>query len=216
VYGPAWSVDVVAAILLGTVLYCAGRLTFLVVARRQDRRDIHAVHIVMGSLMAAMLLNVAHFGSDGAWEVVFLSIAGWFVWRAAHVMRTGSSRWLAVHESNHIVASVAMVAMFAGGMEMSGGSMTAMSATMGSPRWLLPAALILGAALAAYGTWNAVLVVTMSAPALAAHQGCVGSGSAKATGTNSQRPVTGTAPRLALCCDVVMAVSMVYMFAWFH
>ena len=138
------------------------------------------------------------------------------MWRAARVMRTGSSRWLAVHESNHIVASVAMVAMFAGGMEMSGGSMTAMSATMGSPRWLLPAALILGAALAAYGTWNAVLVVTMSAPALAAHQGCVGSGSAKTTSTNSQRPATGTAPRLALCCDVVMAVSMVYMFAWFH
>jgi hypothetical protein len=207
---------VVAAILLGTVLYCAGRLTFLAVARRQDRRDIHAVHIVMGTIMAAMLLNVAHFGSHGAWEVVFVSIAGWFVWRAAHVMRTGSSRWLAVHESNHIVASLAMVAMFAGGMEMSGGSMTSMSATMATPTWLLPAALILGVALAAYGTWNAVLVVTMRAPALAAHQGCAGSGSAQVAGTNPHRLGTGAAPRLALCCDVVMAVSMVYMFAWFH
>jgi hypothetical protein len=24
------------------------------------------------------------------------------------------------------------------------------------------------------------------------------------------------APRLALCCDVAMAVSMVYMFSWVH
>jgi hypothetical protein len=215
VYGPAWSVDVVAAILLGTVLYCTGRLTFLMVARRRDRLDIHAVHIVMGTVMAAMLLKVVHFGPNGAWEVVFVLISGWFLWRAVLVIRNGSSRWLAVHESNHVVASVAMVAMFAGGMEMSGGSMTG-SATMGSPNWLLPAAPILGAALAAYGTWNAVLVVTMSAPALAAHQGCAGSGSADGVETKPHRLGTGAAPRLALCCDVVMAVSMVYMFAWFH
>ncbi|MGA2294835.1 MAG: DUF5134 domain-containing protein [Acidimicrobiales bacterium] len=215
-YGPAWSVDVVVAVLLCTVLYCASRLVFLAVAKRPDRRDVHVVHIVMATAMAAMLLNVFNLGPSGVWEVVFVAFAGWFLWRAIAVLRATSSSWLAVHESNHVVASVAMVAMFSGGMVMHGGSAGAMTMVMGQPVWFLPAAFVLGLSLAVYGVWNATLIVTTNSSALVAHQSCTGSGVDSATATRAVPYRSTAAPRLALCCDVVMAVSMVYMFSWVH
>lgn len=215
-YGPAWSVDVMAAVLLGTALYCASRLIFLHVARRADRRDVHVVHIVMATAMAAMLLNLFDLGPSGVWEVVFLAFAGWFLWRVVSIVRATSSSWLAVHESNHAVASVAMVAMFAGGMVMRGGSAGAMNMAMGQPGWFLPAALVLGVSLALYGVWNAALIVTTNSSALVVHQSCTGTGAASTAGTGSVPHRSTVAPRLALCCDVVMAVSMVYMFSWVH
>lgn len=216
VYGPAWSVDVVVAALLGTALYCTGRLIFLWATKRPDRRDLHVVHIVMATAMAAMLLNLFDLGPSGAWEAVFLGFAGWFLWRASNVVRTSAPAWQVVHESNHVVASVAMAAMFAGGMVMHGGSMGAMSMVMGQPSWFLPAALMLGAALVGYGIWNVVLIVTTSTSAMAMHPACAGSGAMSNDATKSVLYRSIAAPRLALCCDVAMAVSMVYMFSWVH
>ena len=219
VYGPAWSVDLVAALLLSTVAYCSVRLTFLLVTRRPDRRDIHVVHVVMGSVMAAMVLNIFQLGPSGAWLVVFASFAGWFLWRSVSVVRISSSAWQAVHESNHVVTSVAMVAMFTGGMVLHGGSMAAMPGMVGmsgEPGWFLPAAVFFAVAMTGYGIWNVALIVTMSAPALTVHQGCASSSSARVPIGRSPSYTAVTTPRLALCCDVAMAISMVYMFAWVH
>lgn len=218
-YGPAWSVDLVAALLLATVAYCSLRLAFLVATRRRDRRDIHVVHIVMGSLMAAMVLDVADVGSSRAWEAVFIAFAGWFLWRALHVMRSSTARWHALHESNHVVTSAAMVAMLTGGMMMHGGSMAAMAGMsampgmMGQPQWLVPVSLFFAVALAGYGIWNVTLMVAMRSPVPVVH--LVSTPSNAATPTDVQpSSATPLAPRLALCCDVAMALSMVYMFAW--
>lgn len=218
-YGPAWSVDLVAALLLSTVVYCSVRLTFLLVTRRPGRRDFHVIHVVMGSVMAAMVLNIVRLGPNGAWRVVFASFAVWFLWRSVSVVRISSSARQALHESNHVVTSVAMVAMFTGGMVMHGGSMAAMpgmAGMTGEPGWFLPAAVFFAVALAGYGIWNVALIATMSAPALSVHQGCASSSSVRVPSGRSSSYASVAAPRVALCCDVAMAVSMVYMFAWVH
>lgn len=189
---------------------------FLAVTKRPDRRDVHVVHIVMATAMAAMLLNLFDLGPSGLWEVIFFAFAGWFFWRAFALLRAASSSWLAVHESNHVVASVAMVAMFAGGMVMHGGSAGGMTMVMSEPVWFLPAALVLGLSLAVYGVWNAALIVTTNSSAFKAHQSCAGPGIVSATAPRAVPYRSSAAPRLALCCDVVMAVSMVYMFSWVH
>lgn len=218
-YGPAWSVDLVAALLLATVGYCSLRLIYLQATRRPDRRDVHVVHIVMGTVMAAMVLDVVNVGSSRAWEVVFAGFAAWFLWRAIQMARTSSSTWHALHESNHVVTSAAMVAMFTGGMVMHGGSMAGMSGMAGmaaQASWLAPAALFFAVALAGYGIWNVTLMLAMRSPAPFVHLVSANSGSATPTRVRSVSRGSVAAPRLTLCCDVAMAVSMVYMFAWVH
>ncbi|MGD0056154.1 MAG: DUF5134 domain-containing protein [Acidimicrobiales bacterium] len=177
------------------------------------------MHIVMGTVMAAMVLDVGNVGSSRAWEVVFVGFAGWFLWRAIQMTRASSSTWHALHESNHVVTSSAMVAMFTGGMVMHGGSMAGMAGMSGmaaQPSWLAPAALFFAVALAGYGIWNVTLMLATRSPAPFVHLVSANSGAVvrEAAPTSSQASVT--APRLTLCCDVAMAISMVYMFAWVH
>jgi hypothetical protein len=67
-----------------------------------------------------------------------------------------------------------------------------------------------------YGIWNVVLIATTSTWTMATHPACAGSGAASNDATTSVLFRSMAALRLALCCDVAMAVSMVYMFSWVH
>lgn len=204
--GPARSVDAVVALLLASAAYCAVRATIVLMARRGERCDIHISHAVMATVMAGMFLNVVNLGPRALWAGIFVGFAAWFGWRSAIALREAPHTWRIVHESNHVVTSGAMVAMFASGTMLHGGTMSAMTSTPGQPAWFLPTAVLMGAVLIWYALLNASMLLGVASPA----------GSTKETnvsehGVGARRLIAEL--RVSRCCDVVMAGSMVYMFA---
>lgn len=110
---PSWLTDSVAAIMLVTAVYCAGRL---VVARLRSSRvehDSDVAHLLMGVAMAGMLLPHLDPLGDTVWEAVFAAAALWFAarlflgWRASD-----TARRVAGHHVLHLVLSVAMLYMY--------------------------------------------------------------------------------------------------------
>lgn len=78
--GPTWLSLSLAVLMVGTSIYCAGRL---VVSKRRGggtQHDVDSVHVVMGVVMAGMLAGALSFGSSGLWEVFFAVTAAWFGW----------------------------------------------------------------------------------------------------------------------------------------
>ena len=80
--GPPWLAAVLAAVMILTAACSASRL---VVARRRalaTEADADALHAVMGTAMAGMLLPQLNLLPATAWAVIFAVAAAWFAGRA--------------------------------------------------------------------------------------------------------------------------------------
>jgi hypothetical protein len=113
--GPVWAAAALAAVMIATALYCAGRLATARLWRRSTEVDADAVHVAMGVAMAGMLLPRLSPLPSTAWEAVFGAAAAWFAYRAVRSLRQGgaASRWRCSHPVPHLVESAAMVFMLA-------------------------------------------------------------------------------------------------------
>ena len=148
--GPSWLAAALAAVMIATAIYCAGRLAAARLWRRTTEVDADAVHAAMGVAMAGMLLSRLSPLPVTAWEAVFGASAAWFAYRAVRSSlrrNTAGSRWRCSHPVAHLVESAAMVYMLAvlpgswpgwpgramampgmgGGLAAAGGSLSALA-----------------------------------------------------------------------------------------
>jgi len=114
--GPSWLAIPLAAVMIATAVYCAGRLAAARLWRRFTEAEADSVHVVMGVAMAGMLLPGLSPLPATAWEAVFAAAAVWFACQALRSrirQHAAGSRWRCSHPVPHLVESVAMVYMLA-------------------------------------------------------------------------------------------------------
>ncbi|QMU77866.1 DUF5134 domain-containing protein [Streptacidiphilus sp. PB12-B1b] len=78
-----WLIGTVAAAMLATALYCAGRLVAARLWRRPSARDVDVGHALMGVAMAGMLVPGLDPLAAPLWAAVFAAATAWFALRAA-------------------------------------------------------------------------------------------------------------------------------------
>lgn len=215
---PSWLADILAAVVLATAAYCAGRLAIAPLRSRCVAYDADVLHILMGVAMGGMFVAELSVFNTAVWGAVFAFAAAWYAVRIVLESRAGHGSWAGFqHHAGHFVSAGAMVYMVfavpsasgtggSGGMDMSGARMGASAPTL---------ALVFALLLFAY----AVLVADrIPLRATATQAVAVGGGSAGSSngGGGHQGGVLGTgvgrgpllAPRASALCEVVMSVAM--------
>ena len=239
--GPSWLAAALAAVMIATAIYCAGRLAAARLWQRPTEVDADVVHVAMGVAMAGMLLPGLSPLPGTVWEAVFGAAAAWFAYQAARDRRRdgADSGWRCSHPVPHLVESVAMVFMLAAlpgswpgwpGQAMAMAGMGDGRTAAGGSLWAL--AVILALFMIGYVLWTAdQLTALVRAPA-AVTPGPVrdqagtragAGGPASTAGTKdaaaaavlqrlSHQPGTlALAPRLAACYKIAMGIAMGYM-----
>lgn len=232
--GPSWLGWIFAGLMIVVAAYC---LTRLAASWRQDRPTDHRVdgiHVLMGVAMAGMLVPRLRVFWVGGWEVVFGISTAWFAWLAIREFRgqrTVGGR--PGHHLQHVLACGAMLYMSlaaatvakaaAGGSGMSGMAVGAAHVPT--------LALVLAFALFGYVVWNADRLSSLApVAALAARavpvpvlaRASTGGGASFAAADGEDAPSTPgpqalagrrvpLSPRLAVCCEIAMGVTMGYM-----
>ena len=113
---PAWIPGIFAAIMLLVAEVSAGQL---VIARAPTRRDIAGADIALSRLLtgvalAGLLVHELSFLPDAAWAAAFAVMTAWFAWRLWQESRErGAARVARGHYAPHLVASAAMLYLFA-------------------------------------------------------------------------------------------------------
>jgi hypothetical protein len=196
-----------------TSVYCAGRL---IVSRRRDdarQRDVDAVHLVMGVVMAGMLVGSLSFGWNGLWKNLFGLSAAWFGWRSlSALIRSRTDKGSLLHHVGHLVTSGAMCAMFVAAPAANAGASTmSASAGMGDMAGMVPGsdgagwwpaiAVLLAVIFFGFANWYLRALILAGTRAIGPEAGPTG----------SLPPPTTLSPRLALCCEIVMTLTMGYM-----
>jgi hypothetical protein len=237
--GPSWVAAALAAVMISTAIYCAGRLAAARLWQRSTEVDADAVHVAMGVAMAGMLLPGLSPLPGTVWEAVFGAAAAWFAYQAVQDLRRNgtASGWRCPHPVPHLVETAAMVFMLAalpGSWPGSPGQAMPMSG-MGGGRmaggslWAL--AVILALFMIGYVLWTAdQLTALVRAPAAVA-SGSVRDQAGTRVGTGGPGGAAGTkdaavavlqrpshqpgslalAPRLAACYKIAMGIAMGYM-----
>jgi hypothetical protein len=210
--GPSWLAWIFASVMIAIAVYC---LTRLLASWRQHRptdRPVDLAHVLMGVAMAGMLVARLQVFWVGGWEVVFGIGAVWFAGLTIGEHRGQAPR--SGHHLQHVLACGAMLYMF---LAQAGAA------------HLPTLALALAFALFGYVVWNADLLSSLApvaalaaravpVPVLAGAGAGAGAGGGAgfaaahredAPGTPATRPVP-LSPRLAVCCEIVMGVTMGY------
>jgi cytochrome b561 len=231
--GPSWLAWIFAGLMIVVAAYC---LTRLAASWRQHRPTDHRVdgiHVLMGVAMAGMLVPRLRVFWVGGWEVVFAISAAWFAWLAIREFRgqrTVGGR--PGHHLQHMLACGAMLYMFlaAATVAKAAADGSGMSGMAAGAAHFPTLALVLALALFGYVVWNADRLSSLApvaAPARAvpvpvlARSGAGGEASfAAADGEDApstpepQAPAgrrVPLSPRLAVCCEIAMGVTMGYM-----
>lgn len=177
--GPSWLAPGLAAVMIATAVYCAGRLAAARLWRRSTEVEADSVHIVMGVAMAGMLLPRLSPVPARAWEAVFGAAGAWFAYQAVRGRlrrNAAASGWRCAHPVPHLVESAAMVYMLAvlpGAWPGWSGRATAMPGMGGGGAApggsLLALAVILALFMIGYVLWTADQLTSLAhAPAAAA------------------------------------------------
>ncbi|MEY9968921.1 hypothetical protein ABIA33_007008 [Streptacidiphilus sp. MAP12-16] len=222
---PAWLTDMIAALMLATAAYCAGRLAVSRLWRRRTEPDVDAAHVLTGVAMAGMLVPRLDPVGAPVWTIVFAVTATSFATRAGLALRphlpsdTGTTRGarppggvLHSHPIGpslhipHVVLSGAMLYMYlappsgASGPARAGGT----AGMSGSGH--------VAADSARYPTITLVLVLVLIGYAVSVLDRTPPRPVRAAARSHAQRPVHGfLAPRAANCCDIAMSLTMVYL-----
>jgi hypothetical protein len=239
--GPSWLAAALAAVMIATAIYCAGRLAAARLWRRFTEVDADSLHVGMGVAMAGMLLPRLSPLPVTAWEAVFGASAAWFAYRAvrSRVRRNAAgSRWRCAHPVAHLVESAAMVYMLAvlpGSWPGRAMAMPGMSGGRAAADGSLSAlAVILALFMIGYVVWTADQLSALVRATVAATSGAVRDQSsipalaAGPSGVVGMRDAAGAAgavlpelahrpggpwlaPRLAACYKIAMGLTMGYM-----
>jgi Domain of unknown function (DUF5134) len=238
--GPSWVAAALAAVMISTAIYCAGRLAAARLWQRSTEVDADAVHVAMGVAMAGMLLPGLSPLPGTVWEAVFGAAAAWFAYQAVRGLPRNdtASGWRCSHPVPHLVESAAMVFMLAAlpgswpgwtGQAMPMSGMGGGRTTADGSLWAL--AVILALFMIGYVLWTAdQLTALVRAPAAVASGpvrdqagtrfdaggpgGAAGTKDAAVAVLQRLSHQTGTralAPRLAACYKIAMGIAMGYM-----
>jgi Domain of unknown function (DUF5134) len=199
-----------------TAAYSGGRLAVSRLRRRPTELDADALHAVMGTAMAGMLVPSLNPLPGGAWAAVFGIGAAWFGWHALRARRPGASGGSRCRfPVPHLIECVAMLYMLLavhGSPAASGGrgtSMPGMGAFAGPGGGFPVLPLVLALFMVGYLVW------TTDRLAAIARAGAAASGGTRDTGPQSpaivQAAVPALAPKLAVCSRIAMCVTMGYM-----
>jgi len=88
---PAWVDGPLAAAVLATTAYGAGRLVAAPLRGRRSEYDVDITRVVMGTCMAGMLVSRLHVLDAAAWEAVLALAAAWYAARAVASIGDGSA-----------------------------------------------------------------------------------------------------------------------------
>jgi hypothetical protein len=195
---PAWLAGTFAAIMILTAVYCASRLAFSRLRGRVTELDADALHAVMGTAMAGMLVPGLRLVPGIVWAAVFGVGAAWFGW---HAMRARNPVWPGLsrcrHPVPHLVECAAMIYMLLPGQQLSAGGPGMAMAGMGaasSPQQGFPAlAVILALFMLGYVVWTTDRLTARAARPR----------------TAPAAPVL--APKLAAFTKIAMSLTMGYM-----
>jgi Domain of unknown function (DUF5134) len=110
--GPLWLAGAFAAVMILTAACSAGRLAFSRLRGRPTEVDADALHTVMGTAMAGMLVPWLNPLPAAAWAAMFGIGAAWFGWLALRAGGTGSSGGSRCRfPVPHLIECVAMIYM---------------------------------------------------------------------------------------------------------
>jgi Domain of unknown function (DUF5134) len=197
--GPSWLADVLAAAMLLTAGYAASRLAAARVLRRTTEADTDALHALMGTAMAGMLLPQLRLLPSSAWVVVFGAAGTWFAASAIRARRSAPLRWQCRFPVPHLVECMAMLYMiFAlpGGLRTPGMAMPGMAAGPGAAANFPVLALVLALFMLGYLFWTTDRLATRVRAAAAPR-------------LPSGHPLL--AVRYLECSKIVMCIAMGYM-----
>jgi hypothetical protein len=233
VNGPFWLAGILAVIMIATAGYCATRLIVARAHRRPDERDVDLVHTMMGVAMAGMLVSWLNPLPNPVWAVLFSGGTAWFGWRAwrgrqRRADATDSRQSPHPHHVPHLVMCGAMVYMLlaAGAATPAAGTGMAMGGPATAGRFPL-LALVLAVFMVGYVMWQAdrlpaltrsaaecaasTLAVTTLALSTAVGDEPVSQSAATTPDPKASPAPEVLSPRLAVCCQIAMAVTMGYM-----
>jgi hypothetical protein len=219
-----WLATIFAVIMIATAAYCLTRLALSWRRGRPTDRTVDAVHVLMGVAMAGMLVSRLRVIPAGGWEALFAAAAALFLYRTARSGHSGT------HDVQHLLGCGTMVYMAAAMTTRPAGGAVAASGMSGAPP-VSALALVLAVALFGCVVWSADRISTLAPVAALASSAPLGSpasiGSLGALGSEgplgaqsgpSRAPagVRGRrsvplSPRLAVCCEVAMGITMGYM-----
>ena len=170
--GPPWLAAVLAAVMILTAACSASRL---VVARRRalaTEADADALHAVMGTAMAGMLLPQLNLLPATAWAVIFAVAAAWFAGRALRAPGASKPGRPGCFPVPHLIECVAMLYMLLwahGAQHGTGMAMPGMGASPGSSSDFPAFAVVLTLFMIGYIMWTtdqlASLARTRATPA---------------------------------------------------
>jgi Domain of unknown function (DUF5134) len=197
--GPSWLAGTFAVVMILIAAFSAGRLVLSRVRKRANEYDADALHVVMGTAMAGMLVPQLNLLPDMVWVTVFVTAAAWFGWHAVRgrgLSPSGGARCR--YPVPHVVECAAMLYMLlpATGPRPAHGNpgmaMAAMGASSGSATSFPALAVVLALFMAGYIVWTTDRLASLAR--------------ARATAAPPM-----LAPKLAACCKIVMSVTMGYM-----
>jgi hypothetical protein len=214
--GPSWLAGAFAAVMIATAVYCAGRIIAARWWRRPTGYDTDAVHVLMGTAMAGMLVPGLRVGPAAAGEIVFGAAAGWFGWRAWP--GRGAAGHRPAQHGQHLLASLAMLYMLlAAGRATSGAAGTAMGSSTHLRTLALALALaLLGCVIKTADRLSALPLAAGIPAARAARPAMAAAVTTPAPADGAQAAAApartpALSPRLAACCDIAMGVTMGYL-----
>lgn len=214
--GPSWLAGAFAAVMILTAAYSASRLAASRLRGRSTEWDADALHTVMGTAMAGMLVPRLNPLPDGVWAAVFGIAAAWFGW---HVLRArgpgtvGGSRCR--FPVPHLIECVAMLYMLLavhGSRPGRGGAGMAMPgmAALAGPAGGFPAlALVLALFMAGYLVWTTERLTSLARAGTAAASPGRDTGAQPPAAPSAASPAL--APKLAACGKIAMSITMGYM-----
>lgn len=197
---PSWVTAALAAVMIITALYCAGRLAASRRWHRATEVDADAAHVVMGIAMAGMLLPGLSPFPGSVWAGVFAAGAAWFGCQAIRRRRGRSGGgWLCPHPVPHLIESATMVYMLVA-VRAGPGQQMPMSgigdAAAGTGFRAL--AVVLAFFMIGYVLWTADQFASLARAATVA-------------GHSRRAATPALAPRLAACYKIAMGLAMGYM-----
>jgi hypothetical protein len=239
--GPPWLAGAFAAIMILTAAYSASRLVVSRLRGRATEFDADALHVVMGTAMAGMLMPPLAVLPGSAWAAVFAVAAAWFGWHTIRARSLGDSgRSRCRYPVPHLIECAAMLYMLLPVHSVrpahgeAGMAMPGMGAAAG-PAGSFPAlAVVLALSMLGYIVWTTDRLTSLARAKTTAaatgrsqdHQPSVAVLQAACThdaaATPSPPGATPTrhldreggpvmAPKLAACGKIAMSLTMGYM-----
>jgi hypothetical protein len=189
---PGWLAGTLAGIMLLTAVYCAGRLAVSRLRARATELDADALHVLMGTAMAGMLVPRLRLMPGIGWLAVFGIAAAWFGWHALRGRGRAPARTLRCrYPVPHLAKCAAMIYMLLPAHAGPRSAMPGMGASPGPQPGFPALALVLTLLMLGSAVWT---TERLTAPARPAGNPAL-------------------APRLGAFTKIMMSVTMGYMLA---